>query len=275
MEWSEQFEPSLDFDHGVVPTVKYAICSTPRSGSHFLGQLVFATGAMGCPLEYFNRRNIVRWRARAGTESPAALMTFLQRIRTSPNGCFGLKAHFTHLKTLAQHISLQEFVDSYVHVHIVRRDLLNQAISFARARQTDVWISRAEPTDRPAIYDRSLIRQCLTDLARQNAGWTHLFHTFGLRPLLVEYEALAADPASIVRRMADHVGVELPEVKIPARPRTRRQGDDLSEHWRDRFVAEMRRDGSWSDLDALEVGSEPTRAVVPRWKRLVRAAWQG
>lgn len=274
MEWNEQFDPALDFPDASPPVVKYAICSTPRSGSHLLGQLAFATGWMGCPLEYFNRRNIVRWQARAATEDPVGLMAFLHRVRTSPNGCFGLKAHFTHLKTLGQHISLEEFVGGYSHVHIVRRDLLDQAISFARARQTDVWISRMGPSDRPALYDRGLIRQCLIDLTVQNAGWEHLFHTFGLRPLIIDYETLVSEPATVVRRMADYMAVELPDAAVPDRPRTERQGDDVSAHWRDRFVDEMRREGCWSDLEVLQAASHTADDGVPRWRRLVQAAWQ-
>jgi LPS sulfotransferase NodH len=65
MEWTEQFDPALDFPVPADVSVRYAICSTPRSGSHFLGQLLYATGRMRCPLEYFNRRNIVRWQERA------------------------------------------------------------------------------------------------------------------------------------------------------------------------------------------------------------------
>ena len=220
MEWKEQFDSALDFPEPVDPSVRYAICSTPRSGSHMLGQLLYATGKMGCPLEYFNPGNLVRWQARAQVAGAGDLIRFLQGIRTSPNGCFGLKAHFTHLPALAQYIPLGDFVTRFTHVHIVRRDLLAQAISFARATQTGEWISRTSASDRTATYDGPLIRRCLVELARQHASWEHLFHGLGLRPHVVEYESLAADPPRAIRDVASFVGIDLSaEVEIPG-PRT-------------------------------------------------------
>jgi LPS sulfotransferase NodH len=275
MEWTEQFDPALDFPPSGDVSIRYAICSTPRSGSHFLGQYLYATGNMGCPLEYFNRRNIVRWEERAGTaETGADVVRFIAGIRTSPNGCFGIKAHYPHLRTLTRHIPIAEFVSAFAHIHIVRRDLLAQAISFARAEQTDDWISRGPASGRSAVYDSDLIRHCLVEIGRQNASWDYLFHAFGIRPLVVEYESLAADPPACVRRVAGFIGVDLPaDTPIPG-PRTSRQRDEESESWRDRFIDEMRRDAiSWADLDVLQhVPGVTGETTVPRWKRWVEAA---
>jgi trehalose 2-sulfotransferase len=273
MEWKEQFDSALDFPEAVDPSVKYAICSTPRSGSHMLGQLLYATGKMGCPLEYFNPGNLVRWQARAQVAGAGDLIRFLQGIRTSPNGCFGVKAHFTHVPALAQYIPLGDFVTRFTHVHIVRRDLLAQAISFARATQTGQWISRTSASDRTATYDGPLIRRCLVELARQHASWEHLFHGLGLRPLVVEYESLAADPPRVIRNVASFVGINLSaEVEIPG-PRTSRQRDSESESWRDRFVAEMGREPSLANFEVLQHFQPPKQLVASHsWKRWLRAA---
>jgi LPS sulfotransferase NodH len=272
MTWTEQFESGLDFPAPVDVSLQYAICSTPRSGSHLLGQLLYGTGRMGCPLEYFNSGNIVHWQERAARAGAKDLVRFLVAIRTSPNGCFGLKAHFPHLKTLARHISLNDFVTAYAHIHIVRRDLLAQAISFARAEQTGEWISRGPASGRTAVYDRRLIRRCLIEIARQNASWGCFFHAFGLRPLVVEYEALAADPPQVVRQVATFIGVDLPPEASD--PRTSRQRDTESESWRDRFIGEMRRESAWpGSLDVLQdVPAIVNEDGLHRWKRRVRTA---
>jgi LPS sulfotransferase NodH len=273
MDWKEQFDPALDFPQAGAPSIRYAICSTPRSGSHFLGQLLFGTGVLGCPLEYFNRRNLVHWQARADAARAHDLVRYVEGIRTSPNGCFGVKAHHPHLRTLTTYIPIREFVSAFVHIHIVRRDRLAQAISFARAQQTDDWISRGPASGREAVYDGDLIRHCLIEINRQNAGWDYLFHAFGVRPLVVEYEALAADPPGCVRQTATFAGVDLPaETPMPA-PRTSRQRDAESESWRDRFIEEsQRRSTSWTDLDVLQHASAGVREKRPHWKRWVEAA---
>jgi trehalose 2-sulfotransferase len=274
MTWTEQFDSGLDFPAPVDVSVKYAICSTPRSGSHLLGQLLYGTGRMGCPLEYFNRGNIIRWQGRAADAGAEDFVRFLVAIRTTPNGCFGLKAHFPQLKTLARYISLNDFVTAYAHIHIVRRDLLGQAISFARAEQTGEWISRGSASGRTVVYDRRLIRRCLIEIARQNASWNCFFHAFGLRPLVVEYESLAADPPQVVRKVATFIGVDLPpEVPIPD-PRTSRQRDAESESWRDRFMDEMRRESAWpGSLDVLQhMPAVVNEGGLHRWKRRVAMA---
>jgi LPS sulfotransferase NodH len=274
MEWTEQFDPALDFPLSRDVSIRYVICSTPRSGSHFLGQLLYATGRMGSPLEYFNRRNIVRWEERAGTAGAGAdLVRFIAGIRTSPNGCFGIKAHYPHLRMLTRHIPIAEFVSAFAHIHIVRRDLLAQAISFARAEQTGDWISRGPASGCSAVYDSDLIRHCLAEIGRQNASWNYLFHAFGIRPLVVEYESLVADPPECVRRVAGFIGVDLP-ADTPIACRTSRQRDDESESWRDRFIDEIRREAlSWADLDVLQhVPGVAGQMTVPRWKRWVKTA---
>ncbi len=270
--WKEQFEPRLDFPEAAHVSTKYAICSTPRSGSHFLGQLLYGSRRMGCPLEYFNRGNIVYWHERARAAGVSDLLQFLVTIRTSPNGCFGLKAHFSHLQTLARHIALDEFATAYSHIQIVRRDLLAQAISFARAEQTGEWISRGPASGVTAVYDRPLIRRCLIEITRQNASWECFFHAYGVRPLVVEYKSLAADPPQFVRKVASFVGVDLPTDEPIPGPRTSRQRDEESEAWRERFVDETRRDGSYS-VDVLRHSPVTTEGGRQRrWKRWIETA---
>ena len=272
MEWTEQFDSSLDFPATVDASIKYAICSTPRSGSHFLGQLLYGTGLMGCPLEYFQGKNLLRWQERASAADAGDLVRFLQSIRTSSNGCFGLKAHFPQLRALTGHIPLHQFVSDFAHVHIVRRDLLAQAISFERARQTDEWISRTSTSGRTAAYDRGRIRHCLIEVARQNASWEHLFHAFGLRRLVVEYESLLADPARVVREVGVFVGVDMPaDAAIPG-PRTTAQRDGDSESWRDRFLAEMRRESSWAGVDVLQHAVSTPPGPAHTWRRWLKTA---
>jgi trehalose 2-sulfotransferase len=270
MAWNEQFEPSLDFPTVTAASRRYAICSTPRSGSHFLGQLLFATGVMGCPLEYFHPQNVLRWQERQQAAQAADLLPFLERIRTSPNGCFGAKVHFSHVATLSRHLPLAAFLDSFAHVHITRRDVLAQAISYVRAQQTDQWISRMPASGRTPVYDTDRIRRRLIEVVRQNASWDHLFHSFGVRRLAVEYEELAADPAKIVRDIAAFVGVTLDPNAAAPTPRTARQRDEVSDTWRARFVEEMRRDSTWATLEILQ-RARPDASPNRSWMRRLLA----
>jgi LPS sulfotransferase NodH len=271
MAWDEQFDAALDFPPDTQASLKYAICSTPRCGSHFLSQLLFATGRFGCPLEYFQPGNLIRWQERARQAGAEDLTQFLLSIRTSPNGCFGLKAHFTQLDALGRYIPLADFLTGFRHIHIVRRDLLAQAISFERAQQTDNWISRAPDSGRTAVYDAARIRRRLVEIARQNASWDYLFNAFGVRRLVVEYELLAADPEGTVRRLADFIGVDLPAGAAVAKTRTAAQRDETSEAWRELFLQDMRRDSSWASLEVLQrTPPAAAPAAAPRWREWLK-----
>jgi LPS sulfotransferase NodH len=74
----------------------YLIASTPRSGSHYLGHLLFETGLFGSPLEYLHPAHLATWQDRLGTRDVASTLRALFRRRTSASGWFGIKAHWSH-----------------------------------------------------------------------------------------------------------------------------------------------------------------------------------
>ena len=75
------------------------LAGTPRSGGNYLCHLLWRTGLMGAPMEYFNFHTLMLQMAvRLGVTSLADYVQRLLRVRTSPNGVFGYKAHFDHLQ---------------------------------------------------------------------------------------------------------------------------------------------------------------------------------
>jgi LPS sulfotransferase NodH len=118
------------------------------------------------------------------------------------------------------------------------------------------------------VYDRQLIQRCLVEVVRQNASWDCFFHAFGIRPLVVTYESLAADPPRVVREVASFVGIDLAANEPIPGPRTERQRDDDSETWRARFVDEMRQDATWpKDRDVLQRVPVVSDQKRQRWWR--------
>ena len=73
----------------------YSICTSPRSGSNFLGLHLSGTGVLGHPLEYFN------WRARRFFDDPnfpedvAGQVEKILTVGATPNHIYGLKI-FAH-----------------------------------------------------------------------------------------------------------------------------------------------------------------------------------
>lgn len=236
--WDEQFESKHDWPP-TTPRVRYALCSIPRSGSHFLGHLLHAAGCFGYPLEYFNPLNFPEWRRRAKAAGSADAVTFLESKRTSPNGCFGIKLHYDHLPAAVNRIGLSELLDGWRFVLLRRNDILAQAISWERAAQTRAW--RSEMARRAsARYDRAAIAYRLGQVLAQNEGWQRFMVEMGVEPLELAYEDVVADPGGAIRRIADLLDVE-PSPGLEVRsPPTAIQRSRTSDEWRERFVAEMR-----------------------------------
>lgn len=241
------------------------IASLPRSGSTLLSRALGATGEVGVPEEYFEPYIVGTYRdtwglprltmhGRAGilrrrvSGAPSWWVSYrytrpsLERYRdiivgdtVSPSGRFAVKMHW-----LACHAFEDGPLDPLTWgrpvdwIHLTRTDVLRQAISFARARQTRAWVAGAPETG-VATYDGAEISRWVGRLGEWERGWQAYFARRGITPLEVSYEDLAADYPGQVRRALDHL--DLPATPVPPPPLAR-QADELTEEWAARFESE-------------------------------------
>lgn len=219
--WHTQFSEDLDFPTRTEPTTKYVICSTPRCGSHFLGHLMYSRGIFGYPLEYVNSTNLTIWEQRASVSNSESVIGYIMSRRTSANGCFGIKAHYTQLGRLIRTVGRQELINDYKFILLRRRHVLSQAVSFAFSRQTGSWIS-GMPEQQSASYDESLIDESLHSICGDNASWERFLSRLALPTLHVLYEDVRADPERELRNIAKFLDVSYDEgagQKQPLMPR--------------------------------------------------------
>jgi LPS sulfotransferase NodH len=227
---------------GKRPPSGYVICSEPRSGTSFLGELLESTGALGHPLEFFSWPAV---RAEVRRDPERGLARMVERAST-PNGIYGLKL-FSYQFDVMTGSGWAERLPGLRFVHMERRDLLGQAISYLRAIQTGQYRSTGTPR-RPATYDRSAIAAQIAAFATNQARWRRYFARNAIEPLWLVYEEVAADPAAAVAAVARHVGLaDAPEPDAGGRALAV-QRDALSDEWRRRFAAEA------ADLTYLDAG---------------------
>lgn len=228
----------------------YAICTIPRSGSNFLCQILAATGVMGRPLEWFNGPGR---RALDHPDYPDEAELQLSAIRdlgATGNGVYGLKL-FPEQFAAVEHLRWVERLPGLCFVHLRREDMLGSALSWARALQTGQYRSTA-PRFAESVYDAALIARCLGDLARNEARWRLWFAQNGLRPLVLDYARVIADPLAAVQAVADLLGLDGPVTLGPDGVDLRIQADAETDIWRRRFIEERR------TLDAIT----PTYSVI-------------
>jgi LPS sulfotransferase NodH len=237
--YEDQFSTAHDF-----PETKTERClviaSTPRSGSHMLGHSLRETGAFGFPLEYLQPGNLAEWRRRLGVGSATEALAAIKRRRTSPNGVFGLKLHYAHLGQFEDFRAMIDALESPMFVHIHRRDLLRQAISYVRASQTGVWIDGQPGDHRAAVFDGDAIERRLREIALHGAAWRHALALHGCRWLDLAFEDIRGDIPGAVARIAAFAGVAVDPARLPLAAATRAQAGPGPDHWIERFLAERR-----------------------------------
>jgi trehalose 2-sulfotransferase len=170
---------------------------------------------------------------------------------TGSNGVFGAKLMWMHVKDfviLARTLPELEGADlaeilaalfpNIDYVWVRRRDDVRQAVSLWRAIQTQAWRSDAGSYDRhPPEYDFGAIQHLLSRMRADNEAWGAWFDEQTVAPLELAYEDVDRDLPGAVRTVLDRVGLDSADAQ-PPRPRMKRQSDELSEEWVERFRQE-------------------------------------
>jgi LPS sulfotransferase NodH len=262
----EQFSEARDFPEWKGGSKVLIIASTPRCGSHMLGHALHATGCFGFPLEYAQPGNLMRWRKRLGTKGLEETLHGIRRLRTSPNGVFGIKIHYGHLREFGGFARVKALFPDAYYVLLTREDALKQAVSYEIASQTGVWISGQKTETKPR-YDFERIDRRLRQTVRDNAAWRYVLAANGCRVLQMNYGAAASDLPGAVLEVARFMGVEVPPGKIPTRSATQRQESPLNAEWAKRYLEEGGRRDLWNRGFTL---ARLRRGVGGRLKRLVK-----
>ena len=167
---------------------------------------------------------------------------------TTPNGVFGARVMWgtrdeivSRLGTVYAEIAGQDLAlltrafGALRFVHLVRRDHVAQAVSWARAEQTHFWHDgdRALPGVNPR-FDFDQIHGLAQTIETHNTAWRRWFDRVEVTPHVVDYDQLVSDPVGAVRQILASLGVPL----VPERPITserQRQAESLNDEWIRRY----------------------------------------
>jgi trehalose 2-sulfotransferase len=243
----------LDLNHFGTLRKSYIVASSYRSGSQYLCWRLWQTGLLGAPSEVLNPTSELRvLMNRFKASSPADYIAKLIARRTSRNGVFGMKAHFHHFEAYQkEYPELLEVLAPTTYIYISRQDRIAQAVSMAKALQTDAWTSRMEEGPKPVmVYDREMIAHCLVDIEQQDVTWRRWFETHNVAPFQVTYDDLTANAAGVVRSIVEYLGVENDERDEVDVPPAKKQADETNQEWIERFEREMKAEGQRPKADA-------------------------
>ena len=190
---------------------------------------------LGRPLEYFNGPGRRHFEDPTYPDDPELQVRRILSDGATPNGIYSLKLFPFQLDAVQDHIQWTRLLPELRFVHLVRRDMLGQALSWSRAIQTVQYRHDQKP-QAVANYDASHIMKCLHDIARLNARWEVYFAANGILPLKLVYENFLADPQQGVEEVSRHIGLKASPQSDMSKITVQRQSDDLSDVWRQRFL---------------------------------------
>lgn len=244
----------------------YVICTSPRSGSTLLCDMLTASGVAGNPDSYFHRPSIADWLDGLSL-APVSAMPERQVLRmifraamtegSLKTGMFGLRLQrdsfdFFIQKLAVLHPKQTSDVERFraafgptSFIHLTRLDKIEQAVSLVKARQTGLWhrapdgteLERLSPPREP-VYDTDEIQAGHEELSALDHEWKTWFARESVTPLRITYEALSADPIGILRRVLGHLGLDRVEAQ-DVKPGVAKLADEVSRNWVARFRAEV------------------------------------
>jgi len=222
----------------------YMLCTTPRVGGTLLSALLQNTGMMGVPHEYFHVQEVTEiLRQRWNLPSPLTMQAYINHLykhRTTQNGVFATKAHFQQIGPLLTKPSLIEYIkNTKQFIYVTRKDLMGQAVSYAKAHQTRNW-SSLQKAEGEASYDRDLIEKCMDDILAQNARWQKFFALYDITPYEVVYEDLIVNTNEICQAIC-HAMVQHPneDFTLEISP-LKQQRDAINAEWKQRYRRNLR-----------------------------------
>lgn len=188
------------------------ICATPRSGTTLLCDLLAETGVTGTPNSFYRRESVANFASRLGVaEGPDFERRYLAAITAEGRGTsdlFSMRVMWPSVATMRDALSavfpgqtsyaarIAAAFGTPLYLFVERRDKVAQAISRIKAEQSGLW---------------------------------------GIAPLELSYEELAADPVAALRGLLTALDRDASAADRAA-PRTSKLADAASRDWAERFA---------------------------------------
>jgi trehalose 2-sulfotransferase len=240
----------------------YIVAATPRSGSTLLCDLLSGTGIAGQPNSYYRREDILDYAREWGVSPPDAIgdeafeRAYLEAVRragAAQTGIFGLRLMWSSVTELSARLraihpdpldDAARFELAFgkpLYIHLSREDKVAQAVSLLKANQSGLWHRAADGTERerlappaPLIYDADHLAGLVDELETDDAAWNGWFSRFGIEPLRLTYEGLAAAPRAVLAQALSALALD-PRIAASVDVRTAKLADETSLKWAHRF----------------------------------------
>lgn len=225
------------------------MCSTPRSGSNLLCSYIRSLNVIGPITEWLNPDVMA---TQIGEEldfdeayyqaHPKEVLSRIIDHRMGGDGSFSAKIHYLQLfEMINTGFNPFDLFTNPGFVHIVRKDLIGQAISYSKAEQEKAWTSLETPVTK-AEYNFLDILEKLQMIVSSNLEWIQFIQAMNKPCLVVVYEDLEQNPQKIVGDVMRQWGYSVtPEQLSRIKTKYSKQTNELNVQWRQRFEEDAKK----------------------------------
>jgi len=221
--------------------IYYMVCSSPRSGSSLLCNLLENTGIAGKK----NFENVNAALLSENWKTGGDLKDFFKElfyVSETDNGVSGFKVHWIHMENLAvknhQVLSNKDLAKllptGLKYIFITRRDVIKQAVSLEKAKQTHIF---RETKNKSGIEKDFKAEFCFFKIERYisiinyfNKGWEKYFKDNNIKPLEIVYEDLTKDFRGNIVKTLEYLGVDVPN-DLNIKTDLIKQSNDINDKW--------------------------------------------
>lgn len=168
-----------------------------------------------------------------------AFVAAVRDAASTENGVLGVRIMWGSLERLTGGLressgesdltTLERALGPLTFVHLRRENLVEQAVSWARAEQTGYW-QHGDLALRQPQENINQMRQLFEAIRQHNHAWESWFRTQEVQPLRVSYEQVASSSRTVIEAIAARLEVALPRGWDP-KPIHQRQADEVNETW--------------------------------------------
>lgn len=185
----------------------YLICFTNRCGSNYVAQCLASDGQLLQAGENLNFNTVITQSQKRDFKTFDSYLAWLIASRKGPRKVFGCKASVGQLLMLYNAGLLHLAKDKIRFIHIIRDDVLEQAISLFIANRTQQWTSEQDAQAVEIDYEPAQLMHIMESISRQNSLFSLVLKMLGSPTLHVRYGDFSSDPLAGVQDVARHLGL--------------------------------------------------------------------
>ena len=244
--------------------MNYFICSTHRTGSNLLYNLLYKSNIAGNPLELFlcleaewRNKYPEYWSENQENITPNLFLEKIKLMGTGDNGVFGCKMMWgsfvetmNYLRNIPEYqdmkgidILLDNFSEPKF-IFTTRRSKVRQAVSFVKAQKSGVFYklrsgsSLQDKETKKLEYNFKEIFTSYQMLIKDEMNWIRFLIENNINFKTIVYEDLIKNPEAAVYDIINFLEIDIPEKKH-IEPDIIKQSNELNESWVKKFKNDM------------------------------------